>query len=83
MQNREGHREAWLAILLDITWSWAERRPTYVLLFLAQTKISPNFHSTVVIIIGYIATAVLCIVLGAPLISNSNRAGTFHRSHNE
>lgn len=31
------------------------------------------------IIIGYITAAVLCIVLDAPLISNSNRAGMFHR----
>ena len=34
---------------------------------------------TVVIIMGYITAAVLCIVLDAPLISNSNRAGTFRR----
>jgi len=32
-----------------------------------------------VVIIEYVVTAVLCIVLDAPLISNSNRAGTFHR----
>ena len=46
-------------------------------LFRILNEMSPNFF-TVVIIIGYIAAAVLCIVLDAPLISNSNRAGMLH-----
>jgi ferric-chelate reductase len=51
----------------------AGQRTSFYLL--TKRKFSEN-SSIVAIIIGYVVTAVLCIVLDAPLISNSNRAGT-------